>query len=143
MATVPSLFNGSDLYFSIGTGSTAVPIAMSKSCSITMTSTMLDTTTKDSVGGWAESIPVGRSWNGETSGLVVWGTNLTQLTNAINNRTLLDLKLERRDAIAGDIVFTGAAWISDFNLDAAQDEAVSYTVSFTGCGELVQTVKQA
>ena len=141
MATAPILFNGSDLLFFLGTGSTSTPIAMSRSCSISISSSMVDTTTKDSTGGWAESIPVGKSWSGSVEGLVVWGTNLTTFTNAILNKTLLDLQFKRPAGLTGDIIFSGAAWIESCDIDASQDEAVTYSVKFTGCGALTQTVK--
>ena len=141
MATAPNLFNGSDLLFYIGTGTTAVPIAMSRSCSLSLSATSVDSTTKDSVGGWNESLMMGRSWTGSVDGLVVWGTNVSVFTNAIFNKTLLDIQFKRSNGIAGDIIFSGAAWIESFDIEAGQDEAVTYSVSFTGCGELKQTVK--
>jgi len=141
MATAPILFNGSDLLFYIGSGSTATPIAMSTSCSLSIASTSVDTTTKDSVGGWAETLMLGRSWSGTVDGLVVWGSNVTVFTDALFNRVPLDIKLQRRDGVAGDIIFEGTAWIESFDMTAGKDEAVSYSVKITGNGALTKTVK--
>lgn len=141
MAT-PSLFNGSDLLFFVGSGSTSVAIAMSKTCSLSIQANMVDTTTKDSVGGWAESIPVGKSWSGSVDGLVVWG-NLNQFTDAIFNKTLLEIQFKERAGITGSAIYGGSAWIESLDVDASQDEAVTYSVKFTGCGVLVKTTKTA
>lgn len=141
MASAPILFNGSNLLFYIGTGNTATPIAVSRTASISLAATTVDTTTKDSVGGWAESLMVGRSWSGSVGGLVVWGAPVTVFSSAMFDRTLLDIQFKRKDAVAGDIIFSGAAWIESFDMEASQDEAVTYAVKFTGCGPLVQTLK--
>ena len=141
MATAPILFNGSNLIVYIGTGSTATPIAMSRSCSISLAGTSVDSTTKDSTGGWAESIQVGRNWSANVEGLVVWGSDVTQFTSAIFDRKLLDLQLKRSDGLTGSIILSGSAWVESYEISASQDEAVTYSVSFTGCGELKQTLK--
>lgn len=134
MATTPILFNGSDLLFFIG----SQPVAMSRTCSISIKTNMVDTTTKDSVGGWAESLPVGKSWTGKVDGLVVWG-NVEQFSDAIIDRTLLQISFKKRDSVAGDPVYSGSAWIESFDMDAGQDAAVTYSIAFTGCGALSST----
>ena len=141
MATAPILFNGSNLIVYIGTGTTATPIAMSRTASISIAGSTVDTTTKDSVGGWSESLMVGRNWSANVEGLVVWGSDVTQFTSAIFDRKLLDLQLKRSDGLAGTIILSGSAWVESYEISASQDEAVTYSVSFTGCGALTQTVK--
>jgi len=132
MATAPSLFNGSDLLIFIGT----TAIAMSKSCSLSIEANMVDTTTKDSVGGWAESIPVGRNWTASVEGLVVWNENIKQFTDAIINKTMLDIKLAQRLSTGDDLEYKGSAFIASVEITAEQDAAVTYSISLTGCGAL-------
>lgn len=134
MAT-PILFNGSDLLFFIG----STPIAMSRSCSISLNASMVDTTTKDS-GSWAESIPTSRSWTGSAEGLVVWNDNLSDFTDAFIGKTLLSISFKQRVSATSDIVYNGEAWIESIEVSAEQDAAVTYSVNFTGTGALVKTV---
>jgi len=142
MATPASkVINGSEVVFSIRTGSTAVAIAYSRKASISMTANMLDVTTKESVNGWAESIPTSKAWSGSVDGLMIWGTNMALFTDAISNRTQLELQFSKTTGLTGDTIYSGSAWIESVDIDASQDEALSYSVKFTGNGALNKTVK--
>jgi TP901-1 family phage major tail protein len=134
MATpTQQLVNGSDFVFFLED----VEIGGSRTCSISVQSNMLDITTKQSQGGWAQSIPVSRSWSGTISGLAVWAEHIPLFHNAIKNKTLLDFAFKQRVSETNAITFTGACWIESYDIEAGQDEAVSYSVNFTGYGELV------
>jgi TP901-1 family phage major tail protein len=141
MAT-PILFNGSELGVYIGTGSTATIIGMSRSCSLSLSTEMVDITTKDSVGNWGESMPTSKSWSMSVEGLAMWNEqSVGKMYSAFTNRTLLDIQLKRSLGLTGEIQFTGQAWLESYDLEGGQDEAVTYSISLTGCGALTQTVK--
>lgn len=134
--SAPILFNGSDLLFFIG----ELPIAMSRSCSISLNATLVDVTTKDS-GSWGESMPTSKKWTGSCSGLVVWNENLVKFTDAFINKEMLAVSFKQRVGVAGDMIYSGNCFLESIEISAEQDAAVTFTIKMTGTGALAKTIK--
>jgi TP901-1 family phage major tail protein len=66
--------------------------------------------------------------------MVVSDVGYTELSDAFKNRELVDVETE----IAG-ITYKGQALISDFPIEANQDDAVTFSVTLEGSGELLET----
>lgn len=131
-----SKFLGTDLLVYIG----ATPIANSRSASFKVTSQFADSTTKDSVGAFSESIPSIKSWEISTEGLAVWG-EIDQWIDAVSNGTQLTISFKPLNQVTGDIAYSGTAFVESCEVNADNAEVVTYSVQFKGSGALTQTPK--
>jgi len=129
-----NFINGSDLLVYIG----AEPIAASRSCSISMSTNMADSTTKDNEG-YSTSIPTTRSWELSVDGLASWGENVALLMQAFDDRTPLAIKFKPRNAVTGDMTYSGFAFLESLEFDAPLEDGVSFSASFKGTGKLLFT----
>jgi predicted secreted protein len=140
MATT-GVFNGTNLVVLVG----SEVIAHATSCSLSVSADLPDATTKQS-GGWAEEIPGLRSWSLTTDGLATvepTGTNYVvgDIFSALNGRTKLAVKFTTANgstAITGDLYWEGDAYVESIDMTGDMESAVTYSVSFTGTGDLTQ-----
>jgi predicted secreted protein len=140
MATT-GVFNGTNLVVLVG----SEVIAHATSCSLSVSADLPDATTKQS-GGWAEEIPGLRSWSLTTDGLATvepTGTNYVvgDIFSALNGRTKLAVKFTTANgstAIAGDLYWEGDAYVESIDMTGDMESPVTYSVSFTGTGDLTQ-----
>jgi predicted secreted protein len=140
MATT-GVFNGTSLVVMVGTE----VVAHSTSCSLSLSADLPDSTTKQS-GGWADHIAGLRSWSLTTDGLATvepTGTNYVvgDIFNAVNSRTLVTVKFTTVNGstpITGDLYWSGDAYIESLDITADMESPVTYSVSFTGVGDLAQ-----
>jgi predicted secreted protein len=145
MATT-GVFNGTSLVVLIGTE----VIGYATSCSLSLAIDTPDASTKQSLG-WADEIGGQRSWSLTTDGLatVVPGTVATYVTTAELNalaiaRAAVTVKFTTVDnstvggitPVAGDVVYSGSAFIESVDLTADMENPVTYSVSFKGTGVL-------
>jgi TP901-1 family phage major tail protein len=92
-------------------------------------------TSKDS-GGWAENMVGNKSWSIECEGYVVVDNNaLDALVDAWENRTLVDVEI----SLPNDKKYSGKAYVTEFPIEAPQDDAVTYSITLTGSGPLTKT----
>ena len=139
-------FNGNNLVLAIGDGTVTTPaplkFAHAQTASISFTDGLFETTTKDS-DSWSESKSGRHAFSIATDGLA----DFDDVTNAQATEQFSDL------AIAGTLVaftfqrpatgltsgdlegWSGEAFIESFDISAASDEAVTYSVSLKGTGK--------
>lgn len=140
MATT-GVFNGTQLVVLVGTE----VIAHATSCSLTVSADLPDATTKQS-GGWAEEIGGLRSWSITTDGLATvepTGTSYVvgDIFSALNGRTAVTVKFTTANGntvVAGDLVWSGSAFVESLDITADMESPVTYSASFTGTGQLTQ-----
>jgi predicted secreted protein len=135
------IFNGTNLVVLVGTE----VVAHSTSCSLTVSADLPDSTTKSS-GGWAEQIAGLRSWSLTTDGLATvepTGTSYVvgDIFSALNGRTTVTVKfttVNGNTPIVGDLIWSGSAFVESLDISADMESPVTYSVSFTGQGQLTQ-----
>jgi TP901-1 family phage major tail protein len=136
MATA-GIFNGTLLVVKIG----GVAVAHSTSCSLSVSTDLPDSTTKDS-GGWAQQIQGLRSWSVSTDGLAVIesaaaGVNVEDIFSSIGSRT--DVSLTFSTFVSGDKIWTGTAQVESLDFSGDMESPATFSASFTGTGALVMT----
>ncbi|MED4840396.1 phage major tail protein, TP901-1 family [Weizmannia sp. CD-2023] len=93
---------------------------------------LIETTTKDAEG-WAENITGVLSWSIESDGyVVVDDAALDALETAFLDRKEVDVEVR----MPNGKMYYGSAFISEFPLDAPQDDALTYSLKFAGNGKL-------
>jgi predicted secreted protein len=135
------ILNGTNLVVLVGTE----VIAHSTSCSLTVSADLPDATTKSS-GGWANQIAGLRSWSLTTDGLATvepTGTSYVvgDIFSALNGRTTVTVKFTTATGstpIVGDLVWSGSAFVESLDMTADMESPATYSVSFTGFGQLTQ-----
>ncbi|WP_242278584.1 phage tail tube protein [Bacillus cereus group sp. BfR-BA-01313] len=114
-------------------GSPAVAVGGQSGAEISRSMNVIETTDKTS-GGWVTKIGGTKEWSTELEAFMVTGdAGFTALNKAFKDRTEVDVEV----AIGG-ITFKGKALISDFPLSAPQDDAVTFSVTLEGTGELLE-----
>jgi predicted secreted protein len=135
------IFNGTNLVVLVG----SEVVAHSTSCSLSTSVDLPDATTKSS-GGWANQIGGLRSWSLTTDGLAtVEPTGLNYVVGDIFSqlklRTTVVVKFTTATGSTqtpGDLYWTGSAFIESLDMTADMESPATYSVSFTGFGELSQ-----
>ena len=143
MATT-SVFNGTSLVVIMN----SQVIAHATSCSLSLAIDVPDASTKQS-GGWADEIRGQRSWSVTTDGLatVVPGAlasyvSTDELMIAASAGTTVTLKFTTVNGtteVAGDVYWSGTAFIESVDMTADMENPVTYSVSFKGTGVLTQS----
>ena len=141
-------FNGNDLVLAIhNTSGSEVKFAHSQSASISFSNSLVDVTTKDS-NSWEEMISGRKSFSISTDGLadfddVASATATEQFSDYALAGTQVFFTFERpaTGLSTGDLEgWSGSAFIESFEISAASDEAVTYSVSLKGTGQLTKVV---
>lgn len=135
---------GVDVLLKIKKNSSFVALGGQKGCSLSRSAETISVTDKNSEG-WAESMVGVKSWSLECDGFVVLGDEaLTELHNAFDNRTPIDVEIRVGGAeTATGYTYTGKVVITDFPEEFAQDDAVTYSLSLAGASKLTRTVGAA
>lgn len=135
------IFNGTNLVVLVGNE----VVAHSTSCSLSVSVDLPDSTTKSSQG-WAEQIGGLKNWSLTTDGLAtvdpagasyVVGDIFTQLAA----RTAVTVKfttVSGSTPVVGDLIWSGLAFIESLDVTADMESPATYSVSFTGTGQLTQ-----
>ena len=135
-------FNGNDLVLAIGTAGSEVKFAHAQSASISFSNSLIDTTTKDSAS-WEEMISGRKSFTISTDGLSdfedVTGGGVAKFSDTALMGTEVNFTFERTaTSTSGSLTgWTGKAFIESFEVSAGSDEAVTYSVSLKGNGQLM------
>jgi TP901-1 family phage major tail protein len=99
---------------------------------------VIETTDKTS-NGWVTKIGGTKEWSIELEAFMVVGdAGFQALNTAFADRAEVEVEME-----IGGILFKGQALISDFPLEAPQDDAVTFSITLEGSGELVETTPVA
>ena len=112
-------------------------IGLAKSADISLSHEVRDTTTKDD-DGWKTIAEGGRSWTAKTDNLVSFSAtyNYEELFDLVTNRTEVTISFETN--VSGDSRMWGRGYISSLDLNAPNQESVSFTASFEGDGVLTK-----
>jgi TP901-1 family phage major tail protein len=107
-------------------------------CSISFSAEMRELAHKDTVGdggGWVEKAPGQKSATGSTSGLYAESDNAASaLFTAYKDGTALDITFTTEET--GDKVWAGEAFITSLEINAANNENVTYSCSWEFNGEV-------
>ena len=145
MATT-GVFNGTSLVVLVG----SEVVAHATSCSLSFSVDLPESTDKQS-SGWTEHIAGAKSWSLTTDGLATVDPAATanyyttaEIMTAIANRTAVQVKfttVSGTTPVTGDIYWSGSAFIESMDITADMESPVTYSVSFTGTGALVQATQ--
>ena len=123
-------------------------IAMATSCQIHIGTQLEDASTKDSTGDWQEQEVTGLNWDATTDSLVTLEDNGTNgelpqdLMSLIINKTQVTLSFDQtagtNNRVGQNSVIkrSGTAYLTDFNLTAANRTNAQLNCKFTGTGPL-------
>lgn len=123
-------------------------IAMSTSATFHVSTSLEDSSTKDSVGDWQEQEVTGLSWDAQTDSLVTLEDNGTNgelpqdLLGLIINKTKVTLTFDQtagannRVGQNSAIKRTGEAYVTDVTITAQNRQNSTFSAKFTGTGPL-------
>lgn len=96
----------------------------------------IEVTTKDNAGGWKGKISGMKEWSIENEGLYVPDDETHKLLGkAFNTGEPVCVKVINGKTKKG--MFGGLAIVSEYSMEAPFDDAMTYTISLEGSGELV------
>ena len=111
-----------------------VAIAGQKGATLNRSRDTIDVTCKDSGGGWKTSIAGFGEWSIDTDGILIDGDeNFGKLEKAFINRDVILVQMVNSKTGKG---YEGNVVITDFPLEAPFDDAMTYSLSLSGAGEL-------
>lgn len=127
-------------------------VACATSCSLHLSAQLEESSTKDSTGSWTENECVAKSWDGSVDALkAVESDTGAEQFNSIHSLIGETVDIEytdtegtknRQEKAAGEKYY-GKAVINDISLNAANKQNVTYSMQFTGVGELTNTKPSA
>lgn len=128
---------GADVLLQIVDGENKITVAGQQGTTLNMNADTIDVTDKTS-GGWKTYMPGLKEWSIDQDVFYTIGDE--------SNKLLLNAYLDRKpigvfiqvgdDAEAGKISFEGEAYITDFPMDFALDNAASVSMSLSGASAL-------
>jgi predicted secreted protein len=136
-----ALVKGTDLRIYVGTKK----IAFEKTCSIDLSTSMIDTASKDS-GDWATQIPGRKKWGIKATIQVDYtdgSANYTydELLTAWMSGT--ELTIWFKTSTVADTTLTGKAYIESKPVSAGDQEIATVEISLVGTGALTKDVVAA
>lgn len=123
---------GIDVLVQIKVNDSYVTLGGQRGATLNRSAETIDITNKVS-GGWMENMAGFKEWSIDCDGLIVaTDTAFNTLETAFENGTEVLLQFSN-----GTMTYTGSAVITDFPIEAPYDDALTYSLSFTGNGALV------
>lgn len=129
---------GKDIVLAIfdATGANLLAVAGQQGLTINRTKDSIEVTSKDSKGGWKQKIGSFKDWSIDNDGLYVPSHESHKaLSAAFKNDELVCIKVIDQKNEVG--MFGGLALLTDYSLEAPYDDAMTYSISLDGSGELV------
>ena len=128
---------GADVLLQIMDGEDKVTVAGQQGTTLNMNADTIDVTDKTS-GGWKTYMPGLKEWSIDQDVFYTIGDESNQLLlNAYLNREPITVFLQvGKDDEAGRISFEGEAYITEFPMDFALDNAASISMSLSGASAL-------
>lgn len=124
-----NILKGLEVLVSVG----EVAVGAQRGASLNRSADVIDVSNKVS-GGWRKSLTGLKEWSVDCDGLFAYDDEgYKALEVAFNEGEEVDLKIGTAD---GSVNYSGKAVITDFPIDAPYDDSATYSVSFTGTGEL-------
>lgn len=106
-----------------------------RNATLEMSSETIDTTTKSSAG-WSTKIAGMKSWTCSCDG-VFFATD--EGRKAVESAFMAGTAVEIEMSNASGLHYGGSALITSMNVEAGQDDVVSYSISFEGTGAVSTT----
>lgn len=132
---------GRKVLIKVGVADSEVLLAGTLTHSFKVSQTLTDATTKDSTGGWAESLPVEREGSFSVQG--VYDPDAASGGGALDMFTLLANGTKTHCVFgpteSGDDIFTCDAYVRDLSMDAPQKDRTTYTVELQVTGAITKT----
>ena len=130
MATT-GIINGTDF----GVYVAGTKVAHSTSASVSLSMSPRDATSKDSAG-WSESLEGLMEWSVEGEGLFALDASYgyVDLKSVLTTRTAVTIRFSSE--VTGNEYHEGTALLVDLSADAATEESMTFSFSFTGTGPL-------
>jgi predicted secreted protein len=140
------IIKGQNLRVFIGTKA----VAFATSCTLHVSNSLEESSTKDSTNGWQEQEITGRSWDISVDALYSVDTD----ASGLNGVEALDLILadnaitvsfehtegtKNREQVTGSVTYTGSAIVNDISINAANRQNTSYTLQAQGNGALTKS----
>lgn len=124
-------------------------VALATSCTLHVSLNLEDSSTKDSTNDFQEQEVTGKSWDGSADALYAVDTDTTGLNGEDALDTVLAGQLvtieydrtegtKNREKIASSNTYTGQAYVNDISITAGNRQNTTYTIQFTGNGELTK-----
>lgn len=133
MATT-GVTNGRNMRFFDG----GTALGFATDCTLSFSREMRELAHKDVTGSWVEKAPGAMSGTGSTSGLYAESNNAAEsLFTKMKDGTALTLTFTTD--VSGDQVWTGTAYISSLEINAPDNENVTYSISFEFSGAVLMT----
>lgn len=128
---------GADVLLQIMDGEEKVTVAGQQGTTLNMNADTIDVTDKTS-GGWKTYMPGLKEWSIDQDVFYTIGDESNKLLlNAYLNREPITVFLQvGKDDEAGRISFEGEAYITEFPMDFALDNAASISMSLSGASAL-------
>jgi len=126
------------VYVSEDSGATYDLVAHARNATLSLNSDEIDITTKDS-SAWKEILDGQKSWSVSVDGLITYDTE-SDKDQADDLAALLiagtQITLKFSTDVTGDTKYTGNAFVQSIELNAADNDASSYSATFGGNGAL-------
>lgn len=117
-------------------GTKLLGIAGQQGLTITRSAETVEVTSKTTEGGWKSQIAGAKEWSIDTDGVYVMGAQShKQLAALFESSDLVCIKVI--DKKQKKSLFGGLACITDYSLEAPYDDAVTFSLSLSGNGPLV------
>lgn len=130
MATTGKKIAGVDILVKSGTAI----IGGQSGATLNRSMNVIETTDKTS-NGWVTKIGGTKEWSIELEAFMVMGdAGFTAMNKAFKDRAEVDVEMA-----VGGITYKGKALVSDFPIEAPQDDAVTFSITLEGTGELMET----
>ena len=114
-------------------------IGAQSGASLSRSMNVIETTDKTS-NGWVTKIGGTKEWSVDCDAFMVLGdAGYKALSDAFKNRTEVEVNIAVGTGV-GAITFTGNALVTDLPIEFGSDDAVTFTVTFDGTGELIETI---
>lgn len=111
-------------------------VAGQKSLTINRSADSIEVSSKDTEGGWKSSIAGMKEWSIDTDGLYIASdSSMRTLSKAFSDSDPVCIVV--KNTKTDTYMFGGQAFITDFPLEAPYDDALTYSVSLSGNGALV------
>lgn len=134
---------GKDIVLSVWSaeGDKLLAIAGQQGLTINRSADSIEITSKDTEGGWKSKLAGMKEWSIDTDGVYVQGDEShSALSKAFNNGDPVCIKVVNKKTAKG--MFGGLAAITDYSLEAPYDDAMTYSLSLEGMGELVDLTEE-
>lgn len=136
---------GQNLRISIG----GKCVAFATACTVHVSNTLEDSSTKDSTSGWTEQEITGKAWDISVDALYSVETD----ADGVNGVAALDLVLadaavevefvqtsgtKNREEVTSSVKYTGNAYVNDISINATNKQNTTYTLQAQGTGALTK-----